>query len=119
MSDSLCFIDAAHVTTPSGKLTGFKVRDAFNHNLGRLEGFVLDAGARRVRFLVVLCGTLLRKQKYLVPLRAARIEQGQRAMSVELDDNRAVRSVKFDSASFPDFSDEHLLAAMFASREAA
>ena len=119
MNESLCFIDAAHVTTPGGDLTGFRVRDALNHNLGRLEGFVLDPRARQLRFLVVLCGGWLRKHRYLLPLRAARIERAHHAMRVELEDDRAARSVRFDAMRFPDYSDEHLLAALFGSREPA
>jgi hypothetical protein len=115
MHATLCFIDAANVQTPGGLLRGFRVRDTLDRNLGRLEGFVLDPGTRRLRFLVVACKRWLKRQSYLVPLRTVQVDQGNRAMLVDLDRRTPPDEMKFDPTEFPVFSDEHLLQSMFGS----
>ncbi len=118
MDAALCFIDAANVETPGGKLTDFCVRDALNRDLGRLDGFVLDPGTRRLRFMVVACRRWLRTHKYLLPIRIARLDQIEHAMLVDVDET-SPDQLEFDPKALPAFSDEHLLAAMFGSREQA
>jgi hypothetical protein len=115
MAATLCFIDAAHVLTPDGGLTGFRVIDALNRNLGKLEGFVLDPGNRRLRFLVVTCQRWLRTRRYLLPLKFVQVDPGTRAMRVDLDNRTSSAQIAFEPSDFPVYSDEHLLEAMFGS----
>jgi PRC-barrel domain len=115
---SLRYIDAAHVLSPAGEFSNFRVRDAADHALGTLSGFVVDPAARRLRYLVVEMRGWLKRQRYLVPLCGARLERDRQALMLEVDEQTPKQWREFDDRQFSPFSDDDLLDAMFARKRA-
>jgi len=111
---SLCYIDAGHVHSPLGELRGFDVLDAGGRNLGSLVGIVADLPARRVCYWVVALRGWLGSRRYqLIPFGPARLEANQHAVRLESDRAGLGGCRELESETFPNFSDEHLLAALW------
>ena len=112
----LCYLDADHVTSPAGVLSELDVVTASGEQLGTIAGVVIEASARRARYLDVRSRGL-RRQHYLVQtdhlaqVDAARKEL--RLLSSEVPEERDVRSERLRP-----YSDDDLMAALFTSRVA-
>ena len=52
-TSELSYLDASKVTSPAGVLSELDVLSAEGQRLGSIEGVVIDAAARRVRYLSV------------------------------------------------------------------
>jgi hypothetical protein len=100
------------VPLPKGPLD---VRDRQNRTIGHFDGVVFDPIERRVRYLVVDRRGLLSHQRYLVPIDPTQIDVEHRAFRVGLDREELSSFRDFDPRAFPDFSDEDLIDALFAS----
>jgi hypothetical protein len=75
--------------------------------LGRLQGFLVDPVAQRLRYLVVQTTGLLKKTSVL-PMTAARIDMGARAIQLfGLDDLQ--KGEPFRREEFAPFGDERLV----------
>ena len=112
----LCYLDAAHVRSPAGLLSELHVVSASGEQLGSIAGVVIDPAARRARFLDVQSDGFVRRHylveaDYLAQVDAERKEL--RLLSAEVTEVH-----DGDNARFRPFSDDDLLAAMFAPRAA-
>jgi hypothetical protein len=113
---NLRYMDAAHVVHPNGTFEGLEVRTREAQPLGRIGGVLLEPARRKVRFFVVECAALLNRRRYLVPAdRGATLDADNRTICIDVD-HHAIR--RFDSRTVPQFSDDDLLNAVFASSPA-
>jgi hypothetical protein len=117
-TSELSYLDASKVTSPAGALSELDVLSAEGRRLGSIEGVIIDAAARHVRYLSVRLSGWFSRRRYLVPADQLGQILGERKalrLSGDLRDE-AVHGV--DSAALRRFSDDDLLAAMFAPRAA-
>ena len=113
----LRYISASRVKTPVGLvLDQFEVRDSEDANVGRLEGIVVDPVERQVRYFVLKSDRPYRPRHYLLPLVAATIDAGRNALHVDAHSGDLDELVDGPTQTFPVFSDEDLLTALFAPR---
>jgi hypothetical protein len=112
-TSDLSYLDASKVTSPAGVLSELDVLSADGRRLGRIEGVVIDAGARRVRYFAVRLGGWFRHPRYLVQAdQLGQIECERKALRLRVDlGNEPLHGL--DAAALCEFSDDDLLAAMF------
>jgi sporulation protein YlmC with PRC-barrel domain len=118
ITSDLSYLDASKVTSPAGVLSELDVLSSDGRRLGNIEGVIIDAAARHVRYLSVRLSGWFGRRRYLVQTdQLGQIEGDRKALRLRGDiRNQAVRGL--DNATFREFSDDDLLAAMFAPRAA-
>ena len=117
-TSNLSYLDASKVTSPAGVLSELKVLSADGQPLGCIEGVVIEAAARRVRYLAVRMAGWFRDLRFFVQadqLGQIEIERKTLRLRGDLEDG-AVHEL--DAAALRLFSDDDLLAAMFSPRAA-
>jgi len=117
-TSELSYLDASKVTSPAGALSELHVLSAEGRSLGSIEGVVIDAAARRVRYLSVRSSGWLSRRRYLVPAdQLGQIEGERKVLRLRVDlRDEAVSG--FDTAALREFSDDDLMAALFPARAA-
>lgn len=109
-SSELCYLDAGHVDSPAGVLSGFDVVTSNGEQVGTIAGVVIEAAARRARYLDVQSHGL-RRRHYLMEadhLAQVDFERKQlRLLSPEVPEHHR------GTPRFRPFSDDDLLAALF------
>jgi hypothetical protein len=117
-NSELSYLDASKVTSPAGTLAELDVLSAEGRPLGSIEGVVIDAGARRARYLSVRSSGWFGHRRYLVPVdQLGQIEGERKALRLRVDlRHEAVAGL--DALAFREFSDDDLLAALFSPRAA-
>jgi hypothetical protein len=115
----LTYLDASKVTSPVGVLSHLPLLTADGEPLGTIEGVVIDAAARRVRYFEVqsTSGWFGRRRYLLEADHLARVEPERRALRLRID-HRGAEVHDVDSSALRDFSDDDLLTAMFRPRVA-
>ena len=94
------------------------VLSAEGRRLGSIEGVVIDAAARRVRYLSVRSSGWFSRRRYLVAAdEVGQIEGERKALRLRVD-LRQEAVPDLEAAGLREFSDDDLLAAMFAPRAA-
>ena len=111
----LRYIDASHVDTPAGSLNAIDVVDAADEPVGKLDGVVFDPIERQLRYFVVESRRRLRAHRYLVPMTPARLDAEHHKLHVELQHDDFDALTQVDAESFPPFSDNDLVDALFSS----
>ena len=115
-SSELCYLDAARVSSPAGVLADFAVVTASGEALGSIAGVVIEAAARRARYLDVQSHGL-RRRRYLVPAdQPAQVDSARKQLRLLTADVPPMDDPA--SARFRPFSDDDLMAAVFAPRAA-
>ena len=117
-SSALSYLEASKVTSPAGVLSELDVLSAEGRLLGSIEGVVIDAAARHVRYLSLRLSGLLGRRRYLVQAdHLGQIDSERKALRLRVDPrNEAVHDL--DATALRKFSDDDLLAALFAPRAA-
>ena len=117
-TSELSYLDASKVTSPAGFLSELDVLSAEGRRLGSIEGVVIDAAARRVRYLSVRTAGWFLHRRYLVQAdQLGQIEGERKALRLRVDlGSEAVHDL--DAAALREFGDEDLLAAIFSPRAA-
>ena len=112
-NSALSYLDASKVTSPAGILSELDVLSAEGRRLGRIEGVVIDAAARQVRYLCLRLSGLFGRRRYLVQAdHLGQLESDRKALRLCGDlSNDAVHDL--DATTLRKFSDDDLLAAMF------
>ena len=105
----LRYIDAGHVEGRADDLSGFDVVTWTGRKLGALDGLIVDPPERQIKYFVVYDGGFGRRR--LVPVSSARLDLDRRAVEVDLEADDDCPA--FDARTFPRFSDEDVLSAMF------
>jgi len=114
----LSYLDASKVSSPAGALSELDVLSAEGRRLGSIEGVVIDAAARRVRYLSVRSSSWFGRRRYIVAAdQLGQIEGERKALRLRVDlRDEAVPGL--EAAALREFSDDDLLAALFAPRAA-
>ena len=116
----LCYLDASKVQTSIGDLDGVNLRDSDDEELGSLKGVLIEAAARRVRYFVVEAAGRSRTHCYLVPADdPVSVQADGRTLRVDSNAADLKRSGEFNIDSVRPYSDDDLMAAMFAKPAAA
>ncbi len=117
-TSELSFLDASNVTSPAGALSELDVLSAEGRRLGSIEGVVIDAAARRVRYLSVRSSGWFGRRRYVVQAdQVGQIEGERKALRLNVNLlDEAVHGL--DTAALRKFSDDDLLAVMFPPRTA-
>ena len=110
----LSYLEASKVTSPAGVLSELDILSVEGSRLGRIEGVVIDAAARHVRYLLVRATGWLGRRYLVTADQLGQIESERKAIRLtgELRDE-AVHGL--DATTLRKFSDDDVLAAMFAS----
>ena len=118
ITSELSYLDASKVTSPAGVLSELDVLSAEGQRIGSIEGVVIDAAARHVHYLSVRLSGLFGRRRYLVQAdQLGQIEGERKTLRLLVDlKNAAVHGL--DLAALRKFSDDDLLAAIFAPRPA-
>ncbi|MEO5741525.1 MAG: PRC-barrel domain-containing protein [Vicinamibacterales bacterium] len=117
-TSQLSYLESSKVSSPAGALSELDVLSAEGQRLGRIEGVVIDAGARRVLYLSVRSSGWFGRGRYLVHAdQLGQVDEEHKALRlcVNLRDE-AVQGL--NAAALRRFSDEDVLAAMFPTRAA-
>src|SRR5947209_14169430 len=83
--------------------------------IGTFDGVVVDPVERRVRYLVVDRGRVFHK-RCLIPMPAARVDSEHHSLNIDVDNTQSEQWPQFDPVTFPRFSEDDLITAMFAPR---
>ena len=112
-TSGLSYLDASKVTSPAGVLAELDVLSVEGHRLGSIVGVVIEAAARRVRYLSVRSAGWFRDQLFLVQAnQLGQIEVERKALRLRVDlGDEAVHGL--DASALREFSDDDLLAALF------
>jgi hypothetical protein len=112
----LCYLDASKVQTSIGDLDGVNVCDPDDEELGSLKGVLIEAAARRVRYFVVEAAAgRSRTHCYLVPADdPVSVQADGRTLRVDSNAADLIRSGEFKVDSVRPYSDDDLMAAIFA-----
>ena len=117
-NSELSYLDASKVTSPAGVLSELDVLSADGRRLGSIEGVVIDAAARHVRYLCLRLSGWFGRRRYLVQAdHLGQIEADRKALRLRGDlSDDAVPDL--DASALRKFSDDDLLAAIFSPRTA-
>ena len=110
----LSYLEASKVTSPAGVLSELDILSVEGSRLGSIEGVVIDAAARHVRYLLVRATGWFGRRYLVTADQLGQIESERKAIRLtgELRDE-AVHGL--DATALRKFSDDDVLAAMFAS----
>ena len=112
-SSQLRFLDNSRLESPL--VEPLEVRTQAGTKIGTFDGVIVDPAQRRVRYLVVDRGRVFHK-RCLIPMPAVRVDAEHHALRIDVDDTDPKAWEQFDPVTFPRFSDDDLLTAMFAPR---
>jgi len=110
----LSYLDAESVRGPFRTYRDVSVRNDEDGDLGRLDGIVVDAEARQVRYLVVAAGGTFTRRRYLLPFSPTRVDANRHALCVDAHKTDLVRCAKFEPRAFHRYSEGDLMNALFA-----
>ena len=113
---SLRYLDANAVESPAGKLDGMSLLSQDDEAIGEIDGVLIHPGTRKIRYFVVDTSKLFNRRRYLVSADLpAVVVPDDRALRLEVPYEDIERH-RYDSRGVARFSDDDLLAAMFAPR---
>jgi PRC-barrel domain len=110
----LRYLNATQIEGPVSSFDHLEVRSREDRTIGRLDGILIDPSERRVRYFVVDDEGSRRHHRYLIPLAPTRLDARRRALCVDVTTSDVEQCEDFEDASFPHFSDDDLLNALFA-----
>ena len=117
MNDSadpgLRFLENSRLESPLVEL--LDVRTQGGIKIGTFDGVIVDPAQRRVRYLVVDRGRFFH-ERCLIPMPSARVDAEHHSLSIDVDEADPQEWQRFDPVTFPRFSDDDLVTAMFAPR---
>jgi hypothetical protein len=110
----LRYVSVTMVQSARARLAGKVLCSSSSHVLGRLDGIIVDPAARRVLYFVVQAGCA-RDERYLLPFgfTPIRIETMTGNLHVDLEGDFLKECERFQTSSFPQFSDADLLTSLF------
>lgn len=115
-ANSLRYLDANAVHSPAGKLDGMSLVSQDDEAIGEIDGVLIHPGTRKIRYFVVDTPKLFNRRRYLVSADLpAVVMQDDHALRLDVP-YEDIEQRRFDSRGVPRFSDDDLLAAMFAPR---
>jgi PRC-barrel domain len=117
-STSLRYLPAGSAEIAGSPCKDITIRAASGDAVGRLQGFIVDPIARRLRYFVVRTGGLLSKAR-LLPIETAGVDLGERTIDLldDAENDHGRPTQLFRPELFPRFSDDDLLATLFSGRD--
>ena len=111
-TSELSYLEATKVGSPAGVLSELDVLNAQGQRLGNIEGVVIDAAARCVRYLCVRSSGWLGRRYFVLADQLGQIDGERKALRLRGDlQQEAVHGL--DAAALRRFSDVDVVAAMF------
>jgi hypothetical protein len=110
--DALRYLDADHVTHPSGTFAGLTVCGGDDENLGAISGVLVEPASRRVRYFIVERRVALLHRRYVLAADTpAVLEADDQKLRIlgKVDDLE-----RFDARQVEPYSEEDAIVAMFA-----
>ncbi len=107
----LCYLNTRRLEAPLFEPLNVLTRTDIK--LGTFDGVVVDPAARCVRYLVIDRGRFFHERR-LIPLVTTRIDAKHHALRLEVDNVDPSEWLMFDRRTYPPFSDDDLITAMFA-----
>jgi hypothetical protein len=104
----LRYLDADDVDDSVVNYDGLNVRGADGDKLGSVDGFIIDAAARRVYYVVVDSGGWFTSRRFLLPVGHATLADDRRSMQVDVTRDTLRRYPEFNEDRFREFSDDEL-----------
>ena len=87
---------------------GLDVRSPEGEKLGEVKGFIVDLASARALYIVIDSGGWFRSRRFLAPIGHAVIDQGRRALGLDISKERLQEYPEFEESLFREFSDEDL-----------
>ena len=115
---ALRYLDAVHVDGPLAEFASLDLLGPNEEKLGSVEGVLVNPQKRRAEYLVIARRKGIRRRRYVLPMSEIRVDADRHALSLESSDAADALS-EFDASQYPEFSDEDVITAMFASQPAA
>src|SRR5262249_49339280 len=106
----LCFLAADDVTDDVVDYDGLEVHGPADEKLGHVDGFIVDAEAGRVYYVVVDSGGWFTSRRFLLPIGHAAVGADRDALHVAVSKDALSKYPEFDEDRFRQFSDEDLRA---------
>jgi hypothetical protein len=104
----LRYLDADDVDDGVVDYDGLDIQGPDGDKLGEVDGFIVDAHAGRVYYVVVDSGGWFSSRRFLLPIGHATLDDGARALRVDVSRDALSRYPEFHENSFRDFTDEDL-----------
>ncbi len=104
----LRYLDAADVDHTVVDYDGLNVLGPDEERIGEVDGFIVDAQAGRLRYLVVDTGGWFSSRRVLIPVGHARLADESRALRLDVTRTALSRYPEFHEDRFREFSDEDL-----------
>lgn len=104
----LRFLGAHDVDDAVVDYDGLTVRGPDGEKIGGVEGFIVDAQAARVYYLVVDSGGWFRSRRFLLPIGHAALDADRTSLHVDVAKDAISRYPEFDPDRFRQFSDDDL-----------
>jgi PRC-barrel domain len=106
----LRFLDADDVNDAVVDYDGLDVRGPDGDRLGDVDGFIVDAQAGRVYYVVVDAGGWFSSKRMLLPIGHAALDANSGVLNVDVTRDALMRYPEFDEDRFRAFTDEDLRA---------
>jgi hypothetical protein len=104
----LRYLDADDVDDSVVDYDGLEVIGPDGDKVGDVEGFIVDAQAARVHYVVVDSGGWFRSRRFLLPVGHATIGRDRTCLRVDVTKNALSQYPEFDEDRFREFSDDDL-----------
>ncbi len=108
----LCYLKSDQIRGPLKSFDHLEVKNGDDQAIGRLDGIVIDAVARRVRYFVVEQG-FLHRRRYLWPLSPASIDASANILRMDVAASDVSSCERFNPEAYRRYADEDVIAAMF------
>lgn len=106
----LRYLDADDVDDSLIDYDGLDVKGPDGDTIGNVDGFIVDADASRVYYVVVDSGGWFSSRNFLLPVGHVRLDTEDRALRADLAKDSVRRYPEFDRDTFQKLSDEDLRA---------
>lgn len=104
----LRYLDADDVDDAVVNYDGLDVLGSDGGKLGDLDGFIVDASAGRVYYVVIDTAGWFRTKQLLLPIGHAALDAGHRALRVDVTKDALSQYPEFDKSRFHAFTDDDL-----------
>jgi hypothetical protein len=106
----LRYLDADDVDDAVVDYDGLNVYGPDGDSLGEVDGFIVDADARRVNYIVIDSGGWFTSRRLLLPIGHATLSPDRRALQTDVTREALRRLPEYDEHRFTEFTDDELRA---------
>lgn len=91
----------------AGALTGDRVVDMHNNELGRIEEIMLDVPSGRIAYAVMSCARLsgMGERLFAIPWQALTLDAGRECFKLEIDRDALEKAPDFNQDHWPSMAD--------------